>query len=75
MTQFEACGIIEGFTGANPSAKQTVKAWAYLIKTGACWSLQGWYGRSAQHLIDGGYITKSGRVNWHELRNQNVEGI
>lgn len=60
---YTACGIVEGFDvpdGAN--ALTELRAWAYLIKTGACWSLQGWYGRNATALIDNGYITKDGTI-------------
>ena len=62
---YTACSIVEGFSGKEESAKNQLKAWAYLIKTGQCWSLQGWYGRTAQSFIESGLITKSGRVNWN----------
>lgn len=58
-----ATGIAEGFEEAE-SFDQTVEAWAYLIKTGLCWSLQGWFGRSAESIIEGGSITKDGHINW-----------
>jgi hypothetical protein len=60
---YTACGIVEGFDvpeGATPLDE--LKAWAYLIKTGQCWHLQGWYGRNAANLIDQGYVTKDGKV-------------
>ena len=62
---YTACAYAEGFCeGAGASAKDQLKAWAYLIKTGQCWSLQGWYGRNARNLIDNGVVSKTGRVNW-----------
>ena len=29
-------------------------AWQYLIDTGTCWRLQGWFGRTANHFIEQG---------------------
>lgn len=62
---YTACSIAEGFCeGENATLKDQLRAWAYLIKTGQCWSLQGWYGRNAGNLIDRGIISKTGRVQW-----------
>lgn len=36
---------------------EEVEAWQYLIDTGLAWQLQGWYGRTAQRLINDGYCT------------------
>lgn len=60
---YTACGIVEGFDvpeGATPLDE--LRAWAYLIKTGAAWNLQGWYGRNAAALIENDYITKDGDI-------------
>jgi len=58
---YTACGIIEGFdVPEDATAVDTLNAWAYLIKSGAAWALQGSYGRGAQQMIDNGYITKEG---------------
>lgn len=63
MDAFTACGIIEGFAGPeNPTEQDQLEAWAFLIKTGQCWSLQGSYGRGANALIEGGYISKEGEI-------------
>lgn len=52
MTSYEAIMIAEG---GQPSTEELyVEAWQQLIDTGMCWQLQGWFGRSAQRLIDSG---------------------
>jgi hypothetical protein len=67
-TSYLATGIAEGFEEAE-SELQTVEAWAYLIKTGLCWSLQGWFGRAATSIIDGGTIDRDGTINWDMVDN------
>jgi hypothetical protein len=50
---FEACGIIEGFTGESTQFRQK-QAWQYIIDTRAYRHLQGFYGRTAAELIRAG---------------------
>ena len=33
-----------------------LEAWQLLVDTGTCWKLQGWFGRTAQALIEAGHI-------------------
>jgi hypothetical protein len=67
MDVYTACSIVEGFDGEDHDSKTILKAWAYLIKSGAVWQLQGWYGRNAQQLIDMGYISQGGQVQWQRI--------
>lgn len=39
-----------------------IKLFSNLIKSGLCWQLQGFYGRTAKDLIDEGLITEQGRI-------------
>ncbi len=48
-----AIGIAEGFIECDDE-QELNKAWQLLIDTGVCWELQGWFGRSAIHLIESG---------------------
>ena len=43
-------------------AEDTLKLFADLIRTGQAFSLQGSYGRTASGLIEGGYISKKGKI-------------
>jgi hypothetical protein len=62
MDTYRACSIAEGFDGGEDATDaQKVAAWQFLIDTGAAWSLQGWYGRTAQNLIEQG-ICKARRT-------------
>ena len=56
MDNYTAVGLAEGFIEAE-SEEQVLAAWQHLVDTGLAWSLQGWFGRTAQQLIDSGYIT------------------
>ena len=55
MDDYTAISIAEGFCeGENATEEQQIEAWQHLINTGRCWTLQGFFGRTAQGLIDGG---------------------
>ena len=52
---YTACAYAEGFCeGENATEEEQIEAWQYLIDTGMCWKLQGWYGRTAKRLIEAG---------------------
>lgn len=59
MDSYTAVSIAEGFCeGENPSSKQQIEAWQYLIDTNLVWTLQGWFGRTATALIEQGICTR-----------------
>ncbi len=50
---FTAVMIAEGELPAE-SEEHYIAAWQYLIDTGLCWTLQGFFGRGAMALIEQG---------------------
>lgn len=61
-TSIEACFAAEGVI--EPTRNEYFEAWAHLIATGQCWQLQGWYGRTAENLINLGFINRQGQIDW-----------
>lgn len=55
-TTYSACAAVEGFDGEEHDEDEILSAWQYLVDTGAVWSLQGAYGRTAAGLIEQGLI-------------------
>lgn len=53
MSNYRAVGIAEGFEEAEDEI-EAISAWQHLIDTGLAWQLQGFFGRTAQRLIDDG---------------------
>ena len=57
MSDYEATGLAEGFIEAK-SKEQIIETWQYLHDTRLAYSLQGWFGRTAQNLIAEGIINE-----------------
>ena len=55
MTPYRAVGIAEGFIQVE-TEEEVLEAWQYLVDTDIAWTLQGSFGRMAQHLINEGLI-------------------
>lgn len=62
-TSYLATAYAEGFCeGEGATREEQFQAWAYLIKTGLVWGLQGFFGRTATNLIENGIITREGEL-------------
>lgn len=58
LNPYIATMIAEGVEEVE-TEEEYIAAWQYLIDTGLCWKLQGWFGRTATRLIDDGYCTRA----------------
>ena len=59
LTSYLATAYAEGFCeGENATEIEQLTAWQWLVDTGICWSLQGWFGRTATYLIKNGYVER-----------------
>ena len=54
MNRYDACAAIEGFDGQEHTEEEIIEAFQFLINTGDVWTLQGFYGRTALHLLGNG---------------------
>ena len=54
----QAVGIAEGYIPCD-SFEEELEAWQHLIDTGYAWTLQGWFGRRANFLIEEGLCKRS----------------
>ncbi len=59
---FDLVGSIMDFESGNMGDAKALELFSHLIKTGQAWTLQGYYGRIAKQLIDGGDISKDGEI-------------
>lgn len=53
MDTLKAIDIAEGIEEPKDE-NEFIKAWQFLIDSGMVWSLQGFYGRTAEQLIERG---------------------
>ena len=68
ITDYLAVGVAEGFE-VTESSTDVIKAWSYILGRQLHRSLQGWFGRTIQELIDSGILLPDGSVDWDEVDN------
>jgi len=72
-TSYLATAYAEGFCeGEDSTLEEQMEGWACLIKTGMCWSLQGFFGRTASQLLDSGFMEKNGTINWDVVEEMSM---
>ena len=72
-----ACAYGEGFCeGEGASLEEQIEAWAYIYDNDLHHSLQVFYGRSIEVLIDKGILSKSDEgvtINWEEVEQLKID--
>jgi len=58
----DTVGFVMDFEGGDISPARLVQGFAHLVRTGDAYRLQGFYGRTAEALIERGLIDRAG--NW-----------
>jgi len=53
---------IIAYESGDLDADQTIELFSTLVDNGMAWTLQGHYGRTAQALIDQGYLSPEGDI-------------
>jgi hypothetical protein len=57
MSSYRAVELAEGFGEPAESEEEVIEAWQYLHTSGLAYQLQGFYGRTAQSLLEQGVIS------------------
>jgi hypothetical protein len=55
MDAYTATGLAEGWL--EGTEEEQIEAWQWLVDSGQAWTLQGWFGRQAQALIEAEIIS------------------
>ena len=65
MDSYRATGLAEGWIPSD-NEDEIIEAWQYLHDTGLAYQLQGWFGRTAQDLLNNGIITNNNETRLHK---------
>ena len=57
MSVFDATMLAEGVDTGTEA--EVLEAWQLLVDTGMAWQLQGWFGRTAESLIEQGLVKRA----------------
>jgi len=59
ITQNNLLGYIIKYESGKTDEEEMIELFQYLVDTGQAWTLQGHYGRTAEALIEAGYVTQT----------------
>ena len=61
------------YEGGEMKNEEFFYLYSFLIKTGRVWQMQGHYGRQARQLMDNGYISANGKINWNKIKEDKID--
>jgi len=67
-------GQIIAYESGELSDEETIELFSMLVKNGMAWTLQGSYGRMAQGLIDAGFLSEIGEIDYERINDEVLEG-
>jgi hypothetical protein len=62
VEDFSLVDYIMDYESGEISDKRFLELFSYLVRSGKAWTLQGHYGRTAQALIEAGYLDDKGEI-------------
>jgi hypothetical protein len=65
LDAYTAVGLAEGFIEGNST--EQLEAWAYIARTGMYRSLQGFFGRTINRMVEAGIMDWEGNINWERV--------
>jgi hypothetical protein len=61
--KYDHVGAIIAYEQGDLNEEKCIELFQYLVDTGLAWQLQGHYGRTAEALIQAGYVNRKVEVN------------
>ena len=62
--ELDITGMLIDYEQGELESGKMVELFAYLVRTGMAWTLQGHYGRTAKAMMDSGVINTKGEIDW-----------
>tara|TARA_Y100001938_G_C7889326_1_gene329010 strand:+ start:314 stop:538 length:225 start_codon:yes stop_codon:yes gene_type:complete len=69
ITDKNRINYIMGYECGDLNDREMLELFSHLVKNKMAWTLQGHYGRTAQHLIDREYLLSNGDINEGKLED------
>ncbi len=63
IEQKDLVNYIIDYEAGELNTEDTLELFSYLVHTGMAYSLQGHYGRTAEHLIEMGLLDRDGNID------------
>ena len=72
ITDKNRINYIMGYECGDLNDREMLELFSHLVKNKMAWTLQGHYGRTANHLINEGYLLENGDLNNERLLDTGI---